>query len=79
MKKLTLADLDPEMMKAMSEMKSTDEIIAFCKSKGYEVSEAGASRILEQFEKVNELSLDDLDSVAGGTTCYNDVYRSISS
>ena len=47
-------------------MESTDEIIAFCESKGFAVSEKGASRILEQFKKVNELSVDDLDAVAGG-------------
>lgn len=66
MRKLTLSDLDPKMMKAMSSMQSTDEVIAFCESKGFEISEEGASRILTQFEKVNELSLDDLDAAAGG-------------
>ena len=66
MRKLTLSDLDPKMMKAMSSMQSTDEVIAFCESKGFEISEEGASRVLTQFEKVNELSLDDLDAAAGG-------------
>ena len=69
MRKLTLSDLNPEMMKAMSSMKSADEIIAFCESKGFEISEEGANRILNQFEKVHELSLDDLDVVAGGRAC----------
>ena len=66
MKKLTLADLDPEMMKTMSGMKSADEIIDFCKSKGFEISQEGAAKILNQFVKVNELTEDDLAAVAGG-------------
>lgn len=70
MKKLTLADLDPKMMEAMSGMTSTDEIIAFCASKELEISEEGARRILDQFKTVNELSLDDLQGVAGGEAIY---------
>lgn len=70
MKKLTLSDLNPKMMKAMSGMESTDEIIAFCESEGFEISEEGAQRILDQFKTVNELSLDDLDNVAGGRHDY---------
>ena len=70
MKKLTLADLDPAMMEAMSGMASTDEVIAFCASKGFEISEEGAERILNQFKTVNELSLDDLQGVAGGEVIF---------
>lgn len=70
MKKLTLADLDPKMMQAMSGMESTSEIIAFCESEGFEISEEGANRILAQFKKVDELSLDDLGAVAGGRQVY---------
>jgi spore coat polysaccharide biosynthesis protein SpsF (cytidylyltransferase family) len=66
MRKLTLADLTPAMMKTLSEMKSTDEIVAFCASKGFEISEEGAARIMDQFNKVIELAEDDLESVAGG-------------
>ena len=66
MRKLTMADLNPEMMKAMSGMKSTDEIVEFCASKGFELSEEGAAKILNQFIKVDELTEDDLEAVAGG-------------
>lgn len=75
MKKLTLADLDPEMMQAMSGMESTAEIISFCESKGFEASEEVANKILEQFKTVSELSLDDLDAAAGGYKASN-WYRS---
>lgn len=66
MKKLTLADVTPGMMEIMSGMKSTEEIIAFCESKGFEISEVGAAKILNQFKKVDELTFDDLSAVSGG-------------
>ncbi len=66
MKKLTIADLTPAMMEAISKMKTPDEIIAFCESKGFEIAEDGAKRILEQIDKVNGLTASDLEAVAGG-------------
>lgn len=66
MKKLSIRDLTPETLKKIQEMKSADEIIAYGKENGYEVSPELAERIFKQFQASAELSDDDLVAVAGG-------------
>jgi hypothetical protein len=71
MEKLTIKDMTPAFMKELSLMDSVEKIMEFCKEKGYEISAAGAEKLLDQFRKVlsigeNELSDDALDAVVGG-------------
>ena len=71
MKKLTTKDMTPAFMKELSLMDSAEKIMEFCKEKGFEISAAGAEKLLDQFRKVlflseNELSDDALDAAVGG-------------
>ena len=71
MKKLSYGDLTPEFLKVLSKLKSPAEIINACKEKKLEVSEKGAGKLLEQFQKAEILRSENLEKVAGGGTGYS--------
>ncbi len=68
MKRLNLKDLTPEMMREMSGFKTADELVAYAKAKGYEMSPKFAERMLGRFGS-SKLSDDALEMVSGGGMC----------
>lgn len=66
MKKLSFGDLTPEFLKELFSLTSVAQIIEACKKRELQVSEEGAGKLLEQFEKAKQLSKEDLENVAGG-------------
>ena len=71
MKKLSYGDLTPEFLKTLSKLKTPKEIIDACKEKDLEVSEKGAGKLLEQFQKAEKLRSENLEIVAGGGAGYS--------
>ena len=67
MKKLETKDLTPALLQEVMKMTTPAEVVAFFQTKDYEVSEAGAQKILDYLNhKMVELEDDDLDNVSGG-------------
>lgn len=75
MEKLSVRDLTPETLKKIQEMKSAEELIAFGKENGYEVSPELADRILKQFQSIDELNDDELEAVSGGGTAFEEYQK----
>ena len=55
-----------EMILKAKEAKTAEELLAFAKENGMELSEEGAKAYYEQFHKSGELSDDELGNVSGG-------------
>ncbi len=68
MAKLQLKDITPDMIKQMAKLGSAEEIAAFVKESGFEISDKGAARLKEQIDKTKDLSEEELAKVAGGYT-----------
>ena len=67
MKKLKTSDLTPAMLMEVKKLSTASEVAAFFQEKDYELSEAGAQKILDYLNKeVVELGEEDLAKVAGG-------------
>lgn len=66
MKQLNLREITPEMKKKALAMKSKEELIAYAKENGYELSDEKAARILEQFSSDTDLPDSVMETVAGG-------------
>ena len=64
-------DLSPELIRKAQACKSADELLALAKENGIDVTAEEAQAYLEELSS-QELSLDDLDAVAGGfcRECY---------
>ena len=67
MKKLQMIDLTPEILKEVKSFTNPQDVVAFFASKDYEVTEAGAQKILDYLkEQVHELEDDELGKISGG-------------
>lgn len=65
-------ELTPELIQKAESCKSVEELLALAKDNGIEVTAEEAQAYLDEFSS-QELSLDDLDDVAGGNcgkVCY---------
>ena len=59
-------EITEELITKAKEMKSTDELIAFAKENGKEITKEQAEKIYEQLHQNGEIADDELDNVAGG-------------
>ncbi len=72
MKKLQTSDLTPALLTEVMKLNDPKEVVAFFESKGFEVSEKAAQKILDHVKKApTELSLDELSKVSGGCGDYS--------
>ena len=59
---------DKELFLKALECKTADELVAFCKENGKEITTEDAEKFLAQ-TKDKELSIDSIENVGGGQTC----------
>lgn len=72
MKKFTMSELTPAIMKDLINLKSPEEFLNYAKEKGYDLSQEEAEKLFKQFSetfKSVELSDEEIDKVAGGADC----------
>ena len=66
-------NVEKELFIKATECKDADELVAFCKENGKEITREDAEKFLAQ-TKEQEISIDNLDEVSGGrTSCYGAV------
>lgn len=67
MKESILEALDKEGVRKLSSLKTKEEIKAFAKEKGFNVTDKEIESLLKISKKSSDLSLEELDKVSGGT------------
>lgn len=67
MKESILEALDKEGVRKLSSLKTNEEIKAFAKEKGFNVTDKEIESLLKISKKSSDLSLEELDKVSGGT------------
>lgn len=60
-------ELNRDMLLKAKEMQSVDELIAFAKENGVELSAEEAEKVYADLHKTGELADDELDNVSGGS------------
>ena len=74
MKKFTMDNLTPELMKQLPLLTTKEKVLEFAKENGLEITDEKAAKLAERIARSTELSKDDLKSVSGGTVV-KDTYR----
>ena len=68
MKESIFENLDKEGIRKLTSLKTKEEILAFAKEKGFNVTDKEIESLLKISKKAGDLSLEELDKVSGG--CY---------
>ena len=66
MAKPLIKKLDKDGIRKLTSLKTKEEILAFAKATGFEVSDKDMEAILKMSGQVGDLSPDELDKVSGG-------------
>ena len=66
MAKPLIKKLDKDGIRKLTSLKTKEEILAFAKAKGLEVSDKDMEAILKMSGQVGDLSPEELDKVSGG-------------
>ena len=75
MKNLKMSDLTPEIMSDLMNLSSPEDVIAYFKTKDFEIGRGSANKILSQIKKASAIGERELAAVSGGSTeCFYDTY-----